>query len=414
MPAPRHAEYDRIAIACARCATSPATAARPVGTHRRRDRAGVQRRRRVADARPAARGPVGRRRDRRRARRRRSSRTRQRRASRRRPRLPRKPPPPRRRRCCRAPPERRSSSPPATSASSSATRTGSSATGGSASTRSVRRSRTSTARWFPTRPLPTALELAAEPQTIIGSPNDEQAIAVSKPDASNGSEVIVFALPKPSEAPESVAPETGPPASEQPTATARHEPPAGSEPPSTASAAPETPPASDAPSASPPRARRRPKRSSPAMNPNPTPGGDRAPTTTPTPGVGRHRERPYRGSADGGLLAGWQLVRLHGATGRREPGSGHLPVARRDQRAEPVTDDHRSVFASWAGDRLVGSRPAETEGGRRGGGREHVPARPRDGAETALDMQAGGRSSRPTAIARSCSTARLRRRTTAT
>ena len=82
-------------------------------------------------------------------------------------------------------------------------------------------------------PSATALELAAEPQTIIGSPNDEQAIAVSKPDASNGSEVIVFALPKASEAPESVAPETEPPASEEPTATADvSEPPAGSEPPS--------------------------------------------------------------------------------------------------------------------------------------------------------------------------------------
>ena len=28
------------------------------------------------------------------------------------------------------------------------------------------------------------------------------------------------------------------------------------------------------------------------------------------------------------------------------------------ERAEPVTSDHHSVFASWADDQLVGSRPA--------------------------------------------------------
>ena len=102
-------------------------------------------------------------------------------------------------------------------------------------------------------PSATALELAADPQTIIGSPNDEQAIAVSKPDASNGSEVIVFALPKPSEAPETTAAETEPPVTEEPTETADvTEPPAGSEPPSSASAAPETPQASEAPTESAP------------------------------------------------------------------------------------------------------------------------------------------------------------------
>jgi hypothetical protein len=51
------------------------------------------------------------------------------------------------------------------------------------------------------------------------------------------------------------------------------------------------------------------------------------------------------------------------------------------ERAEPVTSDHRSVFASWAGDQLVGSRPAD--GGADG---ETMLLDPTSGTETPLDM----------------------------
>jgi hypothetical protein len=238
-------------------------------------------------------------------------------------------------------------------------------------------------------PSATALELAADPQTIIGSPNNEQAIAVSKPDASNGSEVIVFALPKPSEAPESVAPETGPPASEEPAATADvSEPPAGSEPPSTASAAPETPPASDVPSASSVPSEAPAETVEPSDEPvTPPPAETEPPTTTPTPeSVAIASDLVVVGqtlaySPDGT----WFAFTARPVDGSRGPDIYLWRVG--TSRAEPVTDDHRSVFASWAGARLVGSRPAETEGDGVAVDANTFLLDPETGEETALDVQ---------------------------
>jgi len=208
-------------------------------------------------------------------------------------------------------------------------------------------------------PSATALELAAEPQTIIGSPNDEQAIAVSKPDASNGSEVIVFALPKASEAPESVAPETEPPASDEATATAdATEPPAGSEPPSTESAAPETPPASDVPTQSAPPSETPAASAEPSDEPaTPSPQETDPITPTPTPEsiaiasdvivIGQTAAYSPDGS--------WFAFTARPADESHGPDIYLWQVG--SERAEPVTDDHNSVFASWADGRIVGSRP---------------------------------------------------------
>ena len=204
-----------------------------------------------------------------------------------------------------------------------------------------------------------ALALNAEPQTIIGSPDDRQAIVVSEPNESNGSEVIVFALPKPSEAPESVAPETEPPASEEPTATADvTEPPAGSEPPSTASAAPETPQASDVPRSPRRRPKRRPKPSSRARSRRrPSPQETDTPTPTPTPeSIAIASDLIVIGqtaaySPDGN----WFAFTARPADESHGPDIYLWHVG--SKRAEPVTEDHNSVFASWTDGRIVGSRP---------------------------------------------------------
>ena len=232
-------------------------------------------------------------------------------------------------------------------------------------------------------PSATALELAADPQTIIGSPNDEQAIAVSKPDASNGSEVIVFALPKPSEAPDTVAAETEPPVTEEPTETADvTEPPVESEAPSSASAAPETPQASDVPTESAPPSE------TPAATPEPsdepaTPAPQETEPVAPTPtpeSVAIASDLIVIGqtaaySPDGN----WFAFTARPADESQGPDIYVWRVG--SERAEPVTSDHHSVFASWADNQLVGSRPAEN-----GADGETFLLDPKSGTETALEM----------------------------
>jgi hypothetical protein len=234
-------------------------------------------------------------------------------------------------------------------------------------------------------PSATALEFAAEPQTIIGSPNDEQAIAVSKPDAGNGSEVIVFALPKASEAPETLVAESEPPVTAEPTETADvSEPPAESEPPSSASDAPETPQASDVPTASAPPSETpaaTPEPSDEPATPSPQESEPVTPTPTPTPeSVAIASDLIVIGqtaaySPDGTWFA-------FTARPSDESAGPDIYVWRvGSERAEPVTSDHRSVFASWAHNQLVGSRPAQ--GGADG---ETFLLDPTNGTETPLDM----------------------------
>ena len=232
-------------------------------------------------------------------------------------------------------------------------------------------------------PSATALELAADPQTIIGSPNDEQAIAVSKPDASNGSEVIVFALPKPSEAPDTVAAETEPPVTEEPTETADvTEPPAESEAPSSASAAPETPQASDVPTESAPPSE------TPAATPEPsdepaTPAPQETEPVAPTPtpeSVAIASDLIVIGQTAAYSPDGtWFAFTARPSDESQGPDIYVWRVG--SERAEPVTSDHHSVFASWADNQLVGSRPAEN-----GADGETFLLDPKSGTETALEM----------------------------
>ena len=219
----------------------------------------------------------------------------------------------------------------------------------------------------------TAVALNAQPQTIIGSPNADQAVIVNRPDESNANEIIVFALPKES----ATLAETAPPATEPPSVT-----PFLTEPPSTESPAPETPTTSDDPSDSPAPSETPTQSVEPTEEPSPTPAESEPPAATPTPEaiaiasglivVGQ--SEAY--SADGE----WFAFTARPADESHGPDIYLWRVG--TELAEPVTNDHRSVFASWDGDRVVGSRPSQDGQGEG----DTFLLDPETGEETALGM----------------------------
>jgi hypothetical protein len=194
------------------------------------------------------------------------------------------------------------------------------------------------------------LALTSQPQTIIGSPNDEQAIIFSKPDDSDANEIIVVALPKGTATVEPVATEA---ASEPPTPT-----PETSEPPATESATPEILQASDEPSTSAEPSETPTESVEPSMEPSPTPDESEPPAATPTPesiAIASGLEvvgQTEAYSADGN----WFAFTAKPADKSHGPDIYLWKVG--TDEAVPVTNDHRSVFASWDGDRVVGSRPS--------------------------------------------------------
>ncbi|HEU5204612.1 MAG TPA: zf-HC2 domain-containing protein [Candidatus Limnocylindrales bacterium] len=194
----------------------------------------------------------------------------------------------------------------------------------------------------------TDVALTARPQTIISSPDHKQAVIVSKPDESNANEVIVFTLPTESTPVETPEPSPEPPGT-----------PEVSEPPSTESAAPETPATSAEPSDSPVPSGTPTESVEPSSEPaSPTPLETDPPDATPTPEaiaiasglivVGQ--TEAY--SADGK----WFAFTARPADSDLGPDIYLWRVG--TQEAAPVTRDHRSVFASWDGERIVGSRPS--------------------------------------------------------
>jgi hypothetical protein len=221
----------------------------------------------------------------------------------------------------------------------------------------------------------TDVGLTAQPQTIISSPDQKQAIIVSKPDESNANEVIVFALP--TDATLVATPEpTSEPTSEPPVS------PEVSEPPSTESAPPESPAASDEPSDSPAPSDEPTESLEPTVEPaSPTPTETEPPDATPTPEaiaiasglVVVGQTEAY--SADGT----WFAFTAKPADASHGPDIYLWRVG--TSQAEPVTSDHRSVFASWDGEHVVGSRSSED-------GPEGVTflLDPETGAETELGM----------------------------
>jgi len=195
----------------------------------------------------------------------------------------------------------------------------------------------------------TDVGLSAQPQTIISSPDQKQAVIVSEPDELNANEVIVFSLPT-----ESTLVATPEPTSE-PRVT-----PEVSEPPSTASAAPGTPGASDEPSDSPVPSETPTNSGEPTDEPvSPKPTESEPPESTPTPeAIAIASGLDVVGQTAAYTADGtWFAFTARPADGSQGPDIYLWRVGTR--RAEPVTSDHRSVFASWDGDRIVGSRPTE-------------------------------------------------------
>jgi len=218
----------------------------------------------------------------------------------------------------------------------------------------------------------TDVAFNTQPQTIISSPDQKQAVVVSKPDESNANEVLVFTMPT-----ESTLVAT-PEVTSEPSET-----PEVSEPPTRETAAPETPGPSDEPSDSPAPSE------TPSQSPNPsdeptssTPDETEPPAATPTPEaiaiasglivVGQ--SEAY--SADGE----WFAFTARPADESHGPDIYLWRVG--TDRAVPATNDHRSVFASWDGGQVVGSRPSQDGEGQG----DSFLLDPETGQETALEM----------------------------
>ena len=219
----------------------------------------------------------------------------------------------------------------------------------------------------------TDVALSTQPQTIISSPDERQAVIVGKPDESNANEVIVFTLP--TESTLVATPEPTTEASETPDV---------SESPASASPAPETPGTSDEPSDSPVPSGAPTESVEPSAEPaSPTATGTEPPAATPTPEaiaiasglivVGQ--SEAY--SADGEWFA------FTGRPADESHGPDIYLWRVGTDRAVPATSDHRSVFASWDGRRVVGSRPSPD---RPEGQADTFVLDPDTGQETPLEM----------------------------
>ena len=217
---------------------------------------------------------------------------------------------------------------------------------------------------------PEKISLDSTPRTIIGSPTDDQAVVVG-PDGSGSDKVFVVALPEPpkrtAEPSKSPAP-TPETATPTPTATVASASPAGpSTSPSGSAGASASPTASaGTESASPPASPAVPS-ATPDATPTATP-----PTETPTPIPSPTLPASPQATASAIAIASGVTVvgqsaafsadgRWFAFTARPSDGSAGPDIyvwQLGEGKAKRVTDDGGSVFASWAGDLVVGSRVA--------------------------------------------------------
>jgi hypothetical protein len=166
------------------------------------------------------------------------------------------------------------------------------------------------------------------PRTIIGSPTTEQAVAIAK-SADAGDEVIVVLLPQA---------DSGPSATPDPAASTE---------PSTAPSDAASVQPTDNPSPSPTVT----IATSPSMDPLASPGPTQAARLAIASGIEVVGESAAF-SSDGAWFA------FTARTG--DPGGSDVYIWRvGDQRAQRLTSDGHSYFASWSGDRVVVSRPGD-------------------------------------------------------
>jgi hypothetical protein len=223
------------------------------------------------------------------------------------------------------------------------------------------------------------VEIAIQPKSISQSPVRNQAVVVGT-DPSGGDSVVVIALPtlEPSASPTAnPTPVPIPPPTDQPPAT-----------PVVTAVATATPTPTVAATAT------------PTATPEPTPTPTIAPTPTPTvavPASPSVTPEPTIATA----LAIVSKVKIVGQSAAYSPDGAWFAFTARpsndsagpdiyvwrvgDPLAHPVTSDHASVFASWAGSRLLGSRPAPSADSAGEVAARSFFVDPTTGIETAID-----------------------------
>jgi hypothetical protein len=203
------------------------------------------------------------------------------------------------------------------------------------------------------------VDLTVRPKSVARSPVRDEAVVVST-DADGEDAVFVISLPKSGGS-------ATPTAAPTPKATT----PAGTPSPETAAPTAETTPdASTDPSATPASSARPTQPATPTPEPTPVVTPDPTTSPEPTPEV-----TPEPTTATSLAIASG--VKVVGESAAYSPDGAWFAFTARpsddssgpdiylwrvgDDEARKLTDDHASVFASWAGDRLVGSRPAITD-----------------------------------------------------
>ncbi len=176
--------------------------------------------------------------------------------------------------------------------------------------------------------------LASSPKSIITSPSTGQAVVVGA-DGSGGNDVFVVALPGDPDATPTPAPTDTPAPTSTPVATASPKP--------TGSPDPSSVPPSEPPS----------------PTPTPTTAPTASPELTPAPTAAAlaivSDVTVVGDSAAFSVDGAWFAFTARPADGSAGPDIYLWRVG--DARAQAVTTDHRSTFASWAGGLVIGSRP---------------------------------------------------------
>jgi hypothetical protein len=212
------------------------------------------------------------------------------------------------------------------------------------------------------------LTLAAAPRTLIGSPSRKQAIAIAE-NGDAGDQLLIVDLPEP----EATAAPTARPTSSAPPprkTPAPIEPPAATsstEPGATADLPTETPRATDTPTPT------------PTVEPSIPASGSPVPTVAAALAIASDIEvigESAAFSADGG----WFAFTARPSDGSNGPNVYVWRVG--DERAHPLTSDGASYFGSWAGGRIVASRPDRTD--ERTADARTIAIDPATGAETEL------------------------------
>jgi len=219
------------------------------------------------------------------------------------------------------------------------------------------------------------VNISIRPKSVISSPVRNQAVVMGTDETKGSDSVVVIALPS-----TDATPSPTPAVSPAPTPATP-----STEPTATPAETPETsePPASETPSATPVE--------TPEATPTASAEPSATPTVTPEPTIAASLAIASNVKIVGDSAAFAPDGTWFAFTARPSDGSAgpDIYVWRvGDTKASKLTNDHVSVFASWAGDRLIGSRPMET-----GTQPAEVSARsflidPTTGAERELDGSA--------------------------